>query len=60
MPGLDVFSSAQRGKQEGNQKSQLAQRGFVHFPAIGQHGGIVVNGEIRRDVSVNLIALRRP
>ena len=57
--GLDVFSPAQRGKQEGNQKSQLAQRGFVHFPAIGQHGGIVVNGDIRRDVSVNLVALRR-
>ena len=47
------------GKQEGNQKSHLAQRGFVHFPAIGQHGGIVVLGEIRRVVTVNLIALRR-
>ena len=57
--GLDVFSPAQRGKQERNQKSHLAQRGFVHFPAIGQHGGIVVLGEIRRDVTVNLVALRR-
>ena len=57
--GLDVFSPAQQGKQEGSQKSLLAQRGFVHFPAIGQHGGIVVLGEIRRDVTVNLVALRR-
>ena len=57
--GLDVFSPARRGKQEGNQKSHLAQRGFVHVPAIGQHGGIRVLGEIRRDVTINLIALRR-
>ena len=56
---LDVFSPAQRGKQEGNQRSVLAQRGYVHFPAIGQRGGIVVRGEIRRDLTVNLVALRR-
>ena len=56
---LEVFSPVQREKQKGNQKSHLAQRGFVHFPAIGQHGGILVRGEIRRDVTVNLIALRR-
>ena len=57
--GLDVFGPAQRGKQEGEGKSRLAQRGFVHVPAIGQLGGIVVLGEIRRDVTVNLVALRR-
>ena len=56
---LDVFSDAEKEKQEGNQKSPLAQRGFVHVPATGEHGGIVVHGEIRRDVTVNLIALRR-
>lgn len=56
---LEVFSEAEQKKQEGNQKSQLAQRGFVHVPATGEHGGIVVHGELRRDVTVNLIALRR-
>lgn len=55
---LEVFSDEQKKKQEGSAKSQLAQRGFVHVPATGHHGGIVVRGEIRRDVTVNLVALR--
>ena len=40
-------------------KNPLAQRGFVHVPATGEHGGIVVHGEIRHTVTVNLVALRR-
>lgn len=56
---LEVFSQTEKEKQEGNAKSPLAQRGFVHVPATGAHGGIVVHGEIRRDVTINLIALRR-
>ena len=56
---LEVFSESEKEKQEGNAKSPLAQRGFVHVPATGEHGGIMVHGEIRRDTTVNLIALRR-
>ena len=63
---LDVFSEDEKKKVEaeaeragGRAKSPLAQRGFVHVPAAEQHGGVVVHGEIRRDVTVNLIALRR-
>ena len=56
---LDVFSEKEKEKQEGNAKSPLAQRGFVHVPATKEHGGVVVHGEIRRDLTVNLIALRR-
>ena len=56
---LEVFSEEEKKKQEGSAKSQLAQRGFVHVPATGAHGGIVVHGEIRRDVTINLVALRR-
>ena len=63
---LDVFSEEDKRKAEeeaektgGKAKSPLAQRGFVHVPATGQHGGVVVHGEIRRDVTINLIALRR-
>ena len=56
---LDVFSEDEKKKQEGSAKSQLAQRGFVHVPATEAHGGILVRGEIRRDVTINLIALRR-
>ena len=56
---LDVFSEAEKEKSEGNPKSPLAQRGFVHVPAVDTHGGVIANGPIRRDVTINLIALRR-
>ena len=56
---LEVFTEAEKEKQEGNPKSPLAQRGFVHVPATGTHGGVIARGPIRRDVTVNLIALRR-
>ncbi len=56
---LDIFSESEKEKAEGSQKSPLAQRGFVHVPATESHGGILVRGEIRRTVTVNLIALRR-
>lgn len=56
---LEVFSDAEKKKQEGSTKGPLAQRGFVHVPATKEHGGIVVHGDIRRTVTVNLVALRR-
>lgn len=56
---LEVFSAEQKEKQEGNPSSPLAERGFVHVPAVNTHGGVVANGPIERRVTVNLIALRR-
>ena len=56
---LEVFSEDDKQKAEGRAESPLAQRGFVHVPATGAHGGIVARGPIRRDVTVNLVALRR-
>ncbi len=56
---LEVFSEEDKAKDEGNPKSPLAQRGFVHVPATGALGGVVARGEISRDVTINLIALRR-
>ena len=56
---LEVFSEEDRKKSEGNPKSDLAQRGFVHVPAVDSHGGVVANGPIHRNVTVNLVALRR-
>ena len=56
---LDVFTAADKEKAEGNPKNPLAQRGFVHVPAVNTHGGVIARGQIRRDVTVNLIALRR-
>ena len=55
---LDVFSEEDKQKAEGKKESPLAQRGFVHVPATG-HGGVVAHGPIRRDLTVNLVALRR-
>ena len=56
---LEVFLEADKQKAEGKRESPLAQRGFVHVPATGLHGGVVVHGAIERDVTVNLVALRR-
>lgn len=56
---LDVFSEEEKEKQEGNAKSPLAQRGFVAVPAAGAPGGVVARGPIIRDVTINLVALRR-
>lgn len=56
---LDVFTAEEREKQEGNPKSLLAQKGFVHVPAVGTHGGVLVRGGVFRDVTINLVALRQ-
>ena len=56
---LDVFTETERAKSADNPKSQLAQRGYVHVPAVNTHGGVIAHGPIRRDVTINLVALRR-
>ena len=40
-------------------KNPLAKYGYVHVPAVNDHGGVIANGPIRRDVTINLIAVRR-
>ena len=49
---------AEAGRQ-GRRVRPLAQRGFVHVPATGAHGGVVARGAIERTVTVNLVALRK-
>jgi CRISPR-associated protein Csb1 len=56
---LEVFSEEEKAKQEGDPKSPLAKRGFVAVPATGAHGGVVARGPIVRDVTINLVAIRR-
>lgn len=55
----EVFSEEDKQKSENNPKSPLAQRGFVPVPATGAHGGVVARGQIIRDITLNLVALRR-
>ena len=52
-------AQAAREGARGAAGNPLAQRGFVPVPATDEPGGIVVHGEIRRTVTVNLVALRR-
>jgi CRISPR-associated protein Csb1 len=56
---LEVFSEEEKKKAEieGVKKSPLAQRGFVHVPASGSHGGVTAR-EVRRDATLSLAALR--
>lgn len=35
-----------------------AERGFIHVPATGSHGGIIANGGIRRDATLAIAALK--
>jgi CRISPR-associated protein Csb1 len=39
-------------------KKSYAERGFIHVPATGSHGGVIAKGGIRRDVTFSLAALR--
>jgi CRISPR-associated protein Csb1 len=39
-------------------RDAYAERGFIHVPATGSHGGVIAKGGIRRDASVHLAALR--
>lgn len=55
---LQVFSEAEKAKAEGQGKSPLAQRGFVHNPASAAHGGVIADGGVRRDASLSLAALQ--
>jgi CRISPR-associated protein Csb1 len=52
--GLGLLEDTQDKKL----KDEYAVRGFVHVPATGTHGGVIAKGEIRRDVTFSLAALR--
>ncbi len=39
-------------------KDSYAERGFVHVPATGTHGGVIATGGVRRDATFSLAALR--
>ena len=56
---LDVFSEEDKAKAEGNNKSPLAKRGFVHNPASEAHGGVIADGGIRRDATLGIGGIRQ-
>lgn len=52
--GLGLLEDTQDKKV----KDAYAERGFIHVPASGSHGGVIAKGVIRRDVTFSLAALR--
>ena len=56
---LDVFDNDIKEKAEKDGKRSESVRGFVNALATATHGGVLARGPIQRDVTVNLIALRR-
>ncbi len=39
-------------------KDAYAERGFIHVPASGSHGGVIATGGIRRDATLSIAALQ--
>ncbi len=39
-------------------KDAYSERGFIHVPATGSHGGIIAKGGIRRDATLGIAALK--
>jgi CRISPR-associated protein Csb1 len=39
-------------------KDAYAERGFIHVPATGTHGGVIADGGVRREATLGLAALR--
>lgn len=46
------------GEAEVTTKGPKAELGLAHVPAVWTHGGIQVTGEIRREATLNLVAIR--
>jgi CRISPR-associated protein Csb1 len=55
---MDVFSDEDRQKAEGDSKNPLSKAGFVNALASATHGGVIAKGDIRRDATLALAALR--
>jgi CRISPR-associated protein Csb1 len=39
-------------------RDAYAERGFIHVPATGSHGGVIATGGVRRDATLGLAAIR--
>jgi len=59
VPALDYVAEGLVEKSEDKKAEKaLAERGFVHVPSSGAHGGVMADGDIRRDATLHLAALR--
>ena len=59
VPPLDYVGEGLLDKPEKEeQQVALSEQGLSHAPAAWTHGGVLVEGDIRRETIVNLVALR--
>jgi CRISPR-associated protein Csb1 len=59
IPAVEYVDEGLLDAPEGKpQQDAMSQLGLSHAPAAWTHGGIQVQGDIRRDVTLNLVALR--
>lgn len=60
VPATDYVNEGLLEAPGGDKKTQAAyaERGFVHVPATGSHGGVIATGGIRREATLHTAALR--
>lgn len=59
IPAVDYVDTGLLNAPEGKQQQDaMSELGLRHAPAPWSHGGVLVEGEIRRDATLNLVALR--
>lgn len=59
IPAIEYVDEGLLDAPEGKpQQDAMSQLGLSHAPAPWTHGGVQVQGDIRRDVTLNLVALR--
>lgn len=58
-PAFEYVKSGvlEEAKDDATEKA-YSERGFIHVPATGSHGGIIAKGGIRRDASLGIAALK--
>ena len=58
IPPVDYVGEGLVEEEAGTTREDLSDVGLAHAPAAWTHGGVLVEGEIRREAIVNLAALR--
>ncbi|MBI3270402.1 MAG: type I-U CRISPR-associated protein Cas7 [Planctomycetes bacterium] len=57
LPDRSDLRDAEGNLMNVSEKHPYAKRGFVHVPASASHGGVIADGGIRRDATLQLAAL---
>ena len=59
VPAAEYVDEGMLPEPKDKEKKAYAERGFIHVPATGTHGGVIANGGVRRDATLSLAALRQ-